>query len=93
MSELKGWVRANATLVYFLIAQFIAAGALVASAIAYGVQLENRVHTMEIRGAAYTVASMDEMKLAIARLEQNIEKNEESIKLIREIMTRRLNPP
>jgi hypothetical protein len=36
---------------------------------------------------------MDEMKLAIARLEQNIEKNEESIKLIREIMTRRLNPP
>ena len=94
MTELKSWVRANSTLIYFLIAQFIAIGAGAASVLAYMVKLETRVETMEVRGAAYTVGRMDEMKLNIARLQQDIEKNEESIKLIREIMTRelRLNP-
>jgi len=91
MTELRGWLRDNSTLVYFLIAQFIAGGALAASAIAYGVQLENRVHTMEVRGAAYTVSRMDEMKLKIARLEQSIEQNEKSINRIVDTMTKKLN--
>lgn len=91
VDEVKSWVKENSTLVYFLIAQFVAAGALAASAIAYAVKLENRVHTMEVRGAAYTVSRMDEMKLNIAKLQQSIEKNEESIKIIRDVMTRRLN--
>ena len=43
---------------------------------------------MEERGAAYTVSRMDEMKLKIAVLEHQIEKNEETIMRIREIMLR-----
>jgi len=91
VEQAKSWVRENSTLVYFLIAQFIAIGAGAASVLAYAVKLETRVNTMETRGASYTVARMDEMKLAIAKLQQDIQKNEESIKLIREVMTRRLN--
>ena len=91
VQEARSWLRDNSTLAYFLIAQFIAAGALAASALAYAVKLETRVHTMETRGAEYTVARMEEMKLRIAKLEQSIEKNEDQIKLIRDVMTRRLN--
>jgi len=91
MTELKTWAKQNATLIYFLIAQFVAIGAGAASVLAYMVKLETRVNTMETRGAQYTVARMDEMKLNIARLQQDIEKNEDSIKLIREVMTRKLN--
>jgi uncharacterized coiled-coil protein SlyX len=91
VTAIKSFLRENSGLVTFLVVQFLAAGALGVSAIGYAVQLEGRVHTMEVRGAAYTVARMDEMKLAIARLEQNIEKNEEQIKLIREVMTKRLH--
>jgi len=91
MTQLKEWARDNSTLLYFLVAQFIAIGAGAASVLAYMVKLETRVETMEVRGAAYTVARMDDMKLSIARLEQNIEKNEDQIKLIRDVMTRRLN--
>jgi len=87
----KPWFKENATLIYFLVAQLIAIGAGAATTLAYFTRLENRVHTMEVRGAAYTVARMDEMKLSIAKLEQSIEKNEDQIKLIREVMTRRLN--
>jgi hypothetical protein len=82
VTELKSWVRENSTLVYFLIAQMLALGAGGASMLAYMVKLENRVHTMEVRGAAYTVTRMDEMKLSIAILEQNIKKNEASIERI-----------
>jgi hypothetical protein len=45
---------------------------------------------METRGAEYTVARMEEMKLKINRLEQQIEANENSIKRIIDIMTREL---
>ena len=46
---------------------------------------------METRGAAYTVSRMDEMKLAIAKLQQDINKNEDSIKRIVDVMTRELH--
>jgi len=91
MTELKTWFRANSTLVYFLIAQFIAIGAAGASVLAYMVKLETRVSIMETRGAEYTVSRMEEMKLKIARLEQDIEKNDKSITRIVDVMTKRLN--
>lgn len=75
----RNWFKENSTLIYFLIAQVIAIGAGAASILAYMVKLETRVSIMEDRGAAYTVARMDEMKLKIAVLEQQIEKNEASI--------------
>ena len=43
MTELEAWVRANSTLVYFLIAQAIRIGAAVLSMTAYMTNLENRV--------------------------------------------------
>jgi len=93
VQEAKSWIRDNSTLIYFLIAQFIAIGAFVASGLAYMVKLETRVNTMETRGAHYTVARMDEMKLRINSLEQQIEANEASIKRIIDIMTRELGKP
>lgn len=87
----KSWLRENSTLVYFLIAQFIALGAGAAAALAYFTKLETRVSIMETRGAAYTVSRMDEMKLAIAKLQQDIDKNEDSIKRIVDVMTRELH--
>ena len=91
VDEARGWIRQNSTLIYFLIAQFIAIGAGAASVLAYMVKLETRVNTMETRGAAYTVARMDEMKLAIAKLQQDIDKNEHSIDRIVDVMTRELH--
>ena len=86
----KNWFRANATLIYFLIAQFIAIGAGAASVLAYMVKLETRVNIMETRGAEYTVARMEDMKLKISGLEHQIEKNEKSIERIIDVMTREL---
>jgi hypothetical protein len=87
----KNWLRDNSTLIYFLIAQFIAIGALAASGIAYMVKLETRVSIMETRGAEYTVARMEEMKLRIAALEGQIRRNEQSIDRIIDTMTKKLN--
>jgi hypothetical protein len=86
----ENWLRQNSTLFYFLIAQFIAIGAGAASVLAYMVKLEVRVHTMETRGAEFTVARMDDLKLRIAQQEQATKKNEESIQRIIDVMTREL---
>jgi hypothetical protein len=91
VGDAKSWIKENHTLVYFLIAQFVAIGAGAASVLAYMVKLETRVSTMETRGAAYTVSRMDELKLKLATLENNIEKNEKSIDRIVEVMTKKLN--
>jgi hypothetical protein len=91
VSDARSWLKENHTLVYFLIAQFIAIGAVCASALAYMVKLETRVSTMETRGAAYTVGRMDELKLKLATLENSIEKNERQIDRIVDVMTKRLN--
>jgi len=86
----RTWVKENSTLLYFLVAQFIAIGAAVASFFAYMVKLETRVSIMETRGAAYTVGRMDDMKMAIGRLETKIDKNEHSIDRIVDVLTREL---
>jgi hypothetical protein len=87
----RTWLRDNSTLIYFLIAQFIAMGALFASGLAYMVKLETRVATMETRGAEYTVLRMEEMKLRINALEGQIKRNEQTIDRIVDTMTKRLN--
>lgn len=93
VEEARSWFRQNSTLIYFLVAQFIAIGAGAASILAYAVKLETRVSIMETRGAHYTVARMDEMKLKINSLETQIEQNEQSIKRIIDVMTRELGKP
>ena len=91
MSELKAWVRNNSTLVYFLIAQAAALITGGAWALTYMVQLENRVSTMETRGAQYTVDRVGKLEQRIIVLEQQIEKNEASINRIIDVMTKHLN--
>ena len=91
VEQARTWLRENSTLIYFLIAQFIAIGAFVASGLAYMVKLETRVAIMETRGADYTVLRMEEMKLRIQALEGQIKRNEQSIDRIVDTMTKRLN--
>jgi hypothetical protein len=90
--KVKSWLSEHqTTLIVFLLGQLLVIGAAGASFLAYMTKLEVRVHTMETRGAEYTVLRMEEMKLKIAVLERNIEKNEDSIKRIVDVMTRELH--
>lgn len=90
MTQLKGWVRENSTLIYFLIAQFVAIGAAGASILAYFTKLETRVSIMETRGAEYTVSRMSKIDERITVLEQKINTNEDSIKRIVDALTREI---
>lgn len=90
VEEVRSWFRSNSTLIYFLIAQFIAIGAGAASILAYMVKLETRVAIMETRGAEYTVQRMEEMRLKIAVLERQINRNEDSINRVIGVLTRDL---
>lgn len=91
MTETRNWFRQNSTLIYFLIAQFVALGAGAASTLAYFTKLETRVSIMETRGAEYTVDRMNKIDQRITVLEGQIKRNEESIDKIIDIMTKRLN--
>ena len=91
MTELKGWIKNNSTLVYFLIAQAVALLSGGAWALTYMVQLENRVATMETRGAQYTVDRVSKLEQRIIVLEESIKKNEASIERIIDVMTKKLN--
>jgi len=93
MTEVRSWFRQNSTLIYFLIAQFIAIGAGAASVLAYMVKLETRVMTMETRGAEYTIDRMNKFDQRVTVLETMIKKNETSIDRIVDVMTRELNKP
>lgn len=87
---MRSWWRENHTLIIFLGAQALALGAAATAVIAYSVKLETRVSIMETRGAEYTVARMEEMKLKIAVLENDIKENKVRIDRITEIMLREL---
>jgi hypothetical protein len=90
--KIKSWLSEHqTTLIVFLFGQLMVFGAGAASAFAYMVKLETRVHTMETRGAEYTVARMEEMKLRIAQLETRIATNEDSIRRVVDVMTRELH--
>jgi len=90
--RIKSWLSEHqTTLIVFLFGQLMVFGAGAASGFAYMVKLETRVHTMETRGAEYTVARMEEMRLAIAKLQQDIDKNEASINRIVDVLTKKLS--
>ena len=90
--RIKSWLSEHqTTLIVFLFGQLMVFGAGAASGFAYMVKLETRVSTMETRGAEYTVARMEEMKLKIAALEQDIAKNGARLERIVDVMTKRLN--
>jgi hypothetical protein len=90
--KVKSWLGEHqTTLIVFLFGQLMIFGAGAASGFAYMVKLETRVHTMETRGAEYTVLRMEEMKLNIAKLQQDLLRNERSIERIVDVMTRELH--
>ena len=87
MPELKSWIKENSTLVYFLIAQALAIGAVAVSIITYAVRLETRVTTLEVRGSPH-LGTIDN-RLTV--LESQTKTNKESIDRIVDVMTKRLN--
>jgi hypothetical protein len=87
MTELKSWLKDNATLVYFLIAQAIAIGAAVLSMTAYMVRLETRVNTLEVRGSPH----LAEINNRLTVLESVTKNNKDSVDRIVDVMTRELH--
>jgi hypothetical protein len=90
MSTLKQWIESNSTLVYFLAAQLFAGLTAGVAVVTYTVRMENRVHTMETRGAPFTVGRMDNLEERITILEQKSNKNTESITRIVDVLTKEL---
>jgi hypothetical protein len=80
MSDVKSWFKENQMLVIGLIGQAIIAGI-------YMVNLEARVSTLETRGSPH----LNEINTRLTTLEKLTEANRDSINVMRDIMTRRLN--
>jgi hypothetical protein len=87
MTELKSWMRENATLVYFLIAQAIFGSGLIFSGWGYMVRLETRVATLETRGSPH----LAEINTRLTVLEGKTETNHRSIERITDVMTKELH--
>jgi hypothetical protein len=87
VTEFKGWLQQNSTLVYFLIAQFVFVGGLAFSGYGYMVRLEERVSTLETRGSPH-LSTIDN-RLTV--LESQTKENKERLERVVEIMTRELN--
>lgn len=87
MTQLKEWAKANATLVYFLIAQAIALISGGAWGLSYMVNLEARVAILETRGSPHL--GVIDNRLTV--LEKQTEANKERIDSVVTIMTRKLN--
>ena len=90
VDKLKSWFSENHTLVVFLAAQVITLGAGAAWMIGYSVKLEQRVMTLETRGAEYSVARMAKSEERITVIEQRQSRNEAQITRIVDIMTKGL---
>jgi hypothetical protein len=87
MTTARSWLKENATLVYFLIAQAIALGAAGASMLAYSVRLETRVTTLETRGSPHL--NVIDNRLTV--LESTTRDNKTRLEKITDIMTRELH--
>jgi hypothetical protein len=83
----RSWLKENSALVYFLIAQAIAIGAVVVSIIAYSVRLEARVNTLEVRGSPH----LSEINNRLTVLERETSNNKNRIDKMVDIMTRELH--
>jgi hypothetical protein len=84
VQEARHWFKENQTLVYFLVAQAIAAGTVLASLIAYSVRLEHRVETLEVRGSPHL--NLVDNRLTV--LESQTKANKDSIERIVDKLTK-----
>jgi hypothetical protein len=87
VTDAKNWIKENATLIYFLIAQGIAIGAAVLSMTAYMVRLETRVSTLEVRGSPH----LSDINNRLTVLEAATKDNKQRLDKVTDIMTRKLN--
>ena len=87
IDKVRTWFGENATLVYFLIGQAVAIGAVGLSVVTYMVRLETRVATMEIRGSPH----LEKIDSRLTVLESSTQDNKQRIDKVVDIMTRRLN--
>ena len=87
MTELRNWVRENATLVYFLIAQAIALISGGAWGLQYMTRLEERVSTLEHRGSPHL--SVIDNRLTV--LESLTRDNRDRLDRVITIMTKELH--
>ena len=87
MTQLKGWVRENSTLVYFLIAQAIAIGTVGVSVIVYMTKLEQRVALLESRRSSHLEAINNRLTVT----EKETAANQQRLDRIVDVMTRKLN--
>jgi hypothetical protein len=87
MTEIKSWVRANATLVYFLIAQGIFVSGLAFTGYGYMVRLETRVLTLETRGSPHL--NVIDNRLTV--LESTTAENKARLEKVTDVMTRELH--
>lgn len=85
----RSWLKENATLVYFLVGQAVAIGAMVLSITAYMVRLETRVSTMEVRGSPH----LAEINNRLTVLESTTKDNKDRLAKIVDIMTKELHIP
>ena len=89
VDQLKSWFSQNHTLIVFLGAQLVTLGAAAAWMIAYSVKLEQRVMTLETRGAEYSVARMAKMEERITVLEQIGNRHTTQLERIVDILTKK----
>jgi len=86
--QVKSWLKNNATLVYFLVAQAFGIGTAVLSITAYMTKLESRVNILETRGSP-RLTTVDH-RLSV--LESQTQANKASLERVIDVMTKRLNP-
>ena len=87
IDKVRTWFGENATLVYFLVGQAIAIGAVGLSVVTYMVRLETRVATMETRGSPH----LEKIDSRLTVLESATQDNKQRIDKVVDIMTRKLN--
>jgi hypothetical protein len=87
MAVARSWVKENATLIYFLIAQAIALISGGAWGLSYMVKLETRVNTLEVRGSPH----LGDINTRLTVLEGQTRDNKESIDRIVNVMTKELH--
>jgi hypothetical protein len=97
VEQATSWVKQNATLVYFLIAQAIALASGLTYIVNWKSDLESRVHILEERGSPHLAeinnrltVTEKETQANTARVEMGIKRIDDRIDRIVAIMTREL---
>jgi len=87
VDQLKSFWQQNHTLIAFLGAQLVTLGAAAAWMISYSVKLEQRVMTLETRGAEYSVARLNNIDQKLTAMEGGLKEHEARInRMLAEIL-------